>query len=239
MPSISEEDAKEAYQTARRVYSKALSEAQGVQHLVATRGMNAASASDYIRNFKQMLLGKSYHRTLNAFSTELYLQGIRNDYGDEHAWNALHAVRAHIIYYDGVSGGRSPGLTAICNRFEAELGPETLEQNQRAFDAAVEASEQLSPEGRKAVIAKWPTKPSTRSVTTTVYDRNPHVVAAVLKRAAGTCEDCGDVAPFRRKSDGSPYLEVHHRVQLAAGGDDTIENALAICPNCHRKAHFG
>jgi 5-methylcytosine-specific restriction protein A len=32
---------------------------------------------------------------------------------------------------------------------------------------------------------------------------------------------------------------VHHRVRLADGGDDTTDNAVALCPNCHRKAHYG
>jgi 5-methylcytosine-specific restriction protein A len=26
---------------------------------------------------------------------------------------------------------------------------------------------------------------------------------------------------------------------LASDGDDTVENAVALCPNCHRRAHFG
>ena len=239
MASIGQLDAQEAYATARRVYSKQISEIQGVQHLVNTRGMNAASASDYIRNFKQMMLGKSYHRTLNAYSTELYLSRIRDDYGDDFARSALSAVRAHIVYYEGVSGTRSPGLTALCDQFEAKLGPETLAENQYAFEAAIEASELLSATAREAALSKWPSKPRKKSITATVYDRNPHVVAAVLLRAAGKCEICNDVAPFIRKSDGSPYLEVHHRMQLASGGDDTFENAIAVCPNCHRQAHFG
>ncbi|MGB4922720.1 MAG: HNH endonuclease signature motif containing protein, partial [Candidatus Nitrotoga sp.] len=36
-----------------------------------------------------------------------------------------------------------------------------------------------------------------------------------------------------------PYLEVHHKMQLAKGGEDTVENALGLCPNCHRYSHFG
>ncbi|MGE8574311.1 MAG: HNH endonuclease signature motif containing protein [Burkholderia contaminans] len=28
-------------------------------------------------------------------------------------------------------------------------------------------------------------------------------------------------------------------VQLADGGEDTTENAVAVCPNCHRRAHCG
>lgn len=40
-------------------------------------------------------------------------------------------------------------------------------------------------------------------------------------------------------SNESPYLEVHHKVPLALGGDDTVANATALCPNCHRQNHFG
>lgn len=72
-----------------------------------------------------------------------------------------------------------------------------------------------------------------------IFNRNPDVVAEILSRANGVCQDCGQPAPFNRRGDGSPYLEVHHRMPLAEGGQDTIENAIALCPNCHRKAHYG
>ena len=26
---------------------------------------------------------------------------------------------------------------------------------------------------------------------------------------------------------------------LLEGGPDTVENAIALCPNCHRKQHYG
>jgi 5-methylcytosine-specific restriction enzyme A len=61
----------------------------------------------------------------------------------------------------------------------------------------------------------------------------------VLLRANGKCDDCGADAPFLKRKDNRPYLEVHHRVQLAADGDDTVENAMALCPNCHRRQHYG
>ncbi len=69
--------------------------------------------------------------------------------------------------------------------------------------------------------------------------RDPNVTAYVLQRAQGTCERCSCPAPFHRKSDGTPYLEVHHLEPLADGGADTVENACAVCPNCHREMHFG
>lgn len=88
---------------------------------------------------------------------------------------------------------------------------------------------------RMAIAAKIPNR---MEVTTTVFDRNPDVVAEVRWRAHGICEGCRRAAPFLRRSDGSPYLEVHHRVHLANGGEDTVENAVALCPNCHRAAHY-
>ena len=46
-------------------------------------------------------------------------------------------------------------------------------------------------------------------------------------------------APFLRIKDDTPFLEVHHIQPLAEGGKDTVKNTVALCPNCHREAHFG
>lgn len=81
--------------------------------------------------------------------------------------------------------------------------------------------------------------PTESIVTTKVYHRNPNVAAYVLKRADGICEKCEGKAPFNRKSDNTPYLEIHHIKLLSDGGEDTIENTLALCPNCHREIHLG
>jgi 5-methylcytosine-specific restriction enzyme A len=39
------------------------------------------------------------------------------------------------------------------------------------------------------------------------------------------------------KKDGEPFLEIHHIKWLSNGGDDSIDNTVALCPNCHRKMH--
>lgn len=68
------------------------------------------------------------------------------------------------------------------------------------------------------------------------FARSPAVVAEVLRIAAGRCELCECAAPFLR-ADGSPYLEVHHVHTLAEDGADTVDNAVALCPTCHRLLH--
>ncbi|MBK3756341.1 HNH endonuclease [Stutzerimonas frequens] len=76
----------------------------------------------------------------------------------------------------------------------------------------------------------------TRTVSATQHQRSPWVAENARRRAKGHCELCGEPAPFKRK-DSSPYLETHHIEWLANGGADTVENTVALCPNCHRKMH--
>ena len=70
------------------------------------------------------------------------------------------------------------------------------------------------------------------------YTRSEVVKRFALRMAAGTCQGCNKEAPFV-DSTGEPYLEVHHLHSRADGGPDDPENVLAICPNCHRRVHYG
>jgi hypothetical protein len=79
--------------------------------------------------------------------------------------------------------------------------------------------------------------PDRAKTTGWVYARDPQVRAAVMKRAKGRCELCGELG--FKKSDGSPYLESHHIIALAKDGADRMTNVIALCPNDHREAHFG
>lgn len=67
------------------------------------------------------------------------------------------------------------------------------------------------------------------------FVRDPEVRAWVRKEAKGICEGCGKPAPFEK--NGRPFLEVHHVKHLAQGGSDRTSNAVALCPNCHRRCH--
>ncbi|MBS1616410.1 MAG: HNH endonuclease [Bacteroidetes bacterium] len=97
----------------------------------------------------------------------------------------------------------------------------------------------LSRQQRLDELKRIDPKPKQVIVQQTVFLRNQLVVAEVLYRANGHCEQCQQPAPFLRDSDNTPYLEVHHKTRLADGGDDTVENAIALCPNCHRQVHHG
>lgn len=82
-------------------------------------------------------------------------------------------------------------------------------------------------------------KPAKRSAERVEFIRNPYIVAAVLLRAAGRCEMPNCTRELFARDDDSPYLEVHHVVPLSEEGDDTLINAAALCPHCHREIHYG
>lgn len=93
---------------------------------------------------------------------------------------------------------------------------------------------------RKQKVVSIPSgslRPPATTFTSTRYDRDPAVKAWVLTASAGACEGCGEPAPFLGQ-DGLPFLEVHHVMPLANLGSDTITNAVALCPNCHRRCHY-
>jgi 5-methylcytosine-specific restriction protein A len=107
------------------------------------------------------------------------------------------------------------------------------------FQKGVEASLRSKQTDRKARLKEARKLPATIVREVLTYQRNPDVIAERLSIAQGVCEDCKQDAPFLRASTREPFLEVHHIKPLSDGGPDTVENTTALCPNCHRKAHYG
>lgn len=80
-------------------------------------------------------------------------------------------------------------------------------------------------------------RPVSREATVQQYHRSESVKQYAKALANGRCQLCNMAAPFM-DAKGKPYLEVHHIIWLSHGGADTIENTVALCPNCHRKMHI-
>lgn len=90
---------------------------------------------------------------------------------------------------------------------------------------------------RRAAVSGSSLKPGTRSVNSKETVRNPYVSEYAKRLSKGFCMLCGLYAPFSDPS-GKPYLETHHIIWLSEGGPDSINNTVALCPNCHRKMHI-
>ncbi|MED4635000.1 HNH endonuclease [Peribacillus frigoritolerans] len=71
---------------------------------------------------------------------------------------------------------------------------------------------------------------------TSAFTRSVYIKEFARRVSNGICQLCEKEAPFLDKQ-GTPFLEVHHIHYLSKGGTDTINNVVALCPNCHRKIH--
>ena len=69
-----------------------------------------------------------------------------------------------------------------------------------------------------------------------IFERNRKAVRD-LKRLYKTCQVSGDVFVFP-KTNGEPYLEVHHLVPLGEGGSDDPANLVVISAHIHRMLHY-
>ena len=125
----------------------------------------------------------------------------------------FHRIKKHDLIIITRTGKRSYKISPYLNIATSNL------KNLKA-----KPSGQLQPEKRQRASGN--------------YNRNGDVKDYVLNSAKGVCECCMETAPFC-KDDGSPFLEIHHVHFLSEGGADTIENSVAVCPNCHKELHFG
>ena len=88
----------------------------------------------------------------------------------------------------------------------------------------------------KSFAENFKSKNNVREVMSKLTDRNPYVKEYAKIRAAGVCQLCEKKAPFNT-ANGEPFLEVHHVDYIRNNGPDSIDNVVALCPNCHRKIH--
>lgn len=88
-----------------------------------------------------------------------------------------------------------------------------------------------------AVLELLERDPTKHAVSGFAYGRDRAIRTAALNRANGQCEYCGTEG--FRMAGGGVYLETHHVVPLCEGGKDSLANVAALCPNDHKKAHYG
>jgi len=156
-------------------------------------------------------------RNISAVLEELCLPWIK---GYLPAGNVRGDGKEKIKFYLASVGGYNPE-----DYFPTD-DPEDFEQKVRTLREKIQTTS--DPIGNK--------NPQQTSATITRFIRDPAVKASVLEKAVGICEGCGSPAPFYDPA-GKPFLEVHHLKLLAEKGSDTIANAVALCPNCHRRCH--
>jgi 5-methylcytosine-specific restriction protein A len=228
------------YEVAVKIFADQVTHKAGIKVLQEQHQWNPNSARDYIKGHSLMMKGELFERTMNAPATDYFLSQIAKDLGPLALEKAVRAVREHIKHYERNRPRTLQALRLVAAKYEFSVSkPISLAEEEELFRVQVKLAFGATAEQRQAQLNASPRLPEKVARLVESFKRSPYVVAEVLHRAAGVCGSCLKAAPFARKKDGAPYLEVHHRRQLAHGGEDTVANAIAVCPNCHRELHYG
>ncbi|WZE72493.1 HNH endonuclease [Macrococcus sp. CCM 2573] len=76
------------------------------------------------------------------------------------------------------------------------------------------------------------------------YKRNLLEVRKAKDSANYTCEFDNNHVTFQNSYDNKPFIEAHHLIPMATQGlfeynIDFADNIICLCPNCHRRIHYG
>ncbi len=108
----------EIYRVSKLAYEQKISLTQGAESLFEISKVNINSAKDYINNFRYLMEGKVFKRTLNAYSMSYFLSNIFKDYGVDQLRLSLQALKLHITYYESCHASPLNKLRAIHKKFE-------------------------------------------------------------------------------------------------------------------------
>jgi 5-methylcytosine-specific restriction protein A len=176
------------------------------------------NGSEHVRDLSAQLPGRSLGaitRRMQSISTVLQKSGQQ--------WTSRFPPR------EGVGTLVEARLLSMIEDRLPTADANELERRTRSARVRVPATTGTPPTGSMVV--------GVETTTATRYRRLVSVQVWVLCRAKQTCEGCCSSAPFLTDDD-LPFLEVHHLRPLAEGGPDTVDNAVALCPNCHRRLHY-
>jgi len=106
-----------AYEISKKVFEGKMKLKEGKQIIVGENKMNPNSAADYINNFKYLLQGKRFTRTLNYFSMDYFLSNIYRDYGRMGLSNSINALKKHKDYYEGQQNVTMRKMRQLVNKY--------------------------------------------------------------------------------------------------------------------------
>ena len=213
-----------SYDVGKKFFHKKITLQEGTKAL-SNLGMNKNSAVDYIYLYSNLIQGKLYTRSANAYSTEYYLNNIYDENGTEVLENCLLALLQHIEYKEGLGGGKTNKLRDIYEKFLKTVDKEpVLIVYPDDIDDSVSYSEGKA-----------------KKVLVNSYERNPHARKKCIEHYGLNCQVCGFNFEEKFGDLGKNFIHVHHIVDIATIGNkysvDPISDLVPVCPNCHAMLH--
>ncbi|WP_417429199.1 HNH endonuclease [Halpernia sp.] len=234
---ISEELTPLAYEISKKVYNKEISFSDGQKIIVGDKRMNKNSAADYINDFRCLIDGKRFTRTLNAFSMNYFLENILEDYGNEALENSLNALLQHIEYYEDIQKVTMHKMRNIYDNFSKNIFIENLdEKEQEEIIKELKTENKSKAEILKELLNLKESEQQIVIIKGKAYKRDNKTIAQIKFLRDFSCQFCGQSI---LKKDGSKYIEAAHIKPKHLKGKECLENIILLCPNHHKEFDLG
>lgn len=232
----------DAYTLAKQVYDGTLTLTNAATQLVNKHGLNVNSARDYINNFRYLMEGRGFQRTLNAFSMEYYFERFSTEYKPTRLAKALTALREHILYYQNYQltrQGRAVTMKEMWRIYYhySSLLPDTI-QDQIEQDEleAIAIHSQTKADIIQALLQLRYSDSQIVTIHQQQYKRDNLTVAQLKILRDHQCQICQTTI---RKENGGYYIEGAHITAKSRQGRETPDNILILCPNHHKEFDYG
>lgn len=214
-----------SYEVAKKVFNKSITRSNGLDILELNYGMNRSSADFHIGNYKCLVTGKVFRKTMNVYATRYYLNCICAEGNLDILRNAVSSLYGHIKYYEIVRKINVVQQRKIYEEF--------------AIIAKVDTRENSFPEEVNGPGTLLEGK--VRSVNVNIYERNPVARTRCIEYYGCTCYVCGfDFSEVYGKL-GRGFIHVHHEIEISTIGSeyvvDPVNDLKPLCPNCHAMIH--
>lgn len=177
---------------------------------------NNQGIQDYIKNGKDIHLFEQTRKGYVRYVGQMILRGHHFESGPDSEKFIRRKIIFELIPIENVVPDVFYGNDPIENQVNSSLTMDELRNK------AIENTSQ-SVSSRESIVK--------------IRERSQAIRLYALARAQGICEYCNEKSPFLTRYN-APYLEVHHIRRLSDGGPDDPDWVAALCPNCHRKAHY-
>lgn len=215
---------KQVYKLAKKVYFKELSRSKAIHISIENGWMGKGSTQDYLQNFKCLLEGFVYKRTMKLAGTEYFLRKIHNDFGISAFSVSLRVVSEHVTYYNSLGHSRQVQTQKLVENLIQEF---SINFSEHIFPDEID--DETIVEGAK------------KQVYVNTYERSWKARNLCIEHFGVSCFVCGFNFEKIYGAIGVGFIHVHHILDLAQVAKeyivDPVEDLRPVCPNCHSMLH--
>jgi len=226
-----------AYDIAVKVKNNEINLREGKQIIVKGNRMNSNSAADYINNFKCLIEGRKFTRTLNFYSMDYFLNQIYIDYGKSVLSNSVSALKKHIEYYENKQKSTMHKMRSLVNKYQKL---EISNEDYVLQECIIDNLSKVVTKRENLISDLLNYKPQINTLTKfnnhQIRVRDNTIISKLKIIRDFQCQICK--TKISTKSNQF-YIEAAHIKPKRDFGSEAPSNILILCPNHHKEFDWG